>query len=37
LVLVIPGLILQNGMVVEAFAATADVILLTGFVNAITA
>jgi uncharacterized membrane protein YjjP (DUF1212 family) len=37
LVLVIPGLILQNGMVVEAFAATADVILLTGYVNAITA
>ena len=37
LVLVLPGLILQNGMVVEAFAATADVILLTGYVNAITA
>ena len=37
LVLVIPGLILQNAMVVEAFAATGDVILLTGFVNAITA
>ena len=37
LVLVIPGLILQNAMVVEAFAATADVILLTGYVNAITA
>jgi hypothetical protein len=37
LVTVIPGLILQNGMVVKAFAATADVILLTGFVNAIVA
>ena len=37
LVLVVPGLILQNSMVVNAFAATADVILLTGFVNAITA
>jgi hypothetical protein len=37
LVLVIPGLILQNAMVVKAFAATADVILLTGYVNAITA
>ena len=37
LVLVVPGLILQNGMVVEAFAATGDVILLTGYVNAITA
>jgi hypothetical protein len=35
LVTVIPGLILQNAKVVEAFAATADVILLTGFVNAI--
>ena len=37
LVLVIPGLILQNEMVVEAFAATGDVILLSGFVNSITA
>ena len=37
LVLVVPGLILQTAMVVEAFAATADVILLPGFVNAITA
>ena len=37
LVLVVPGLILQNSMVVKAFAATADVILLSGFVNAITA
>jgi hypothetical protein len=35
LVLVIPGLILQNAKVVKAFAATADVILLSGFVNAI--
>ena len=37
LVTVIPGLILQNAKVVKAFAATADVILLSGFVNAITA
>jgi hypothetical protein len=37
LVLVVPGLILQNSKVVKAFAATADVILLTGYVNAITA
>lgn len=37
LVLVIPGLILQNSKVVKAFAGTADVILLTGFVNSITA
>jgi len=36
LVLVIPGLILQNSKVVKAFAATADVILLTGFVNQIS-
>ena len=35
LVTLIPGLILQNAKVVKAFAATADVILLTGFVNAI--
>jgi hypothetical protein len=37
LVTVIPGLILQNSKVVKAFAGTADVILLTGFVNSITA
>ena len=37
LVLVVPGLILQNSKVVKAFAGTADVILLTGYVNAITA
>lgn len=35
LVLVVPGLILQNSKVVKAFAGTADAILLTGFVNAI--
>lgn len=37
LVTMIPGLILQNARVVKAFAGTADVILLTGFVNSITA
>jgi hypothetical protein len=37
LVTIIPGLILQNAKVVKAFAGTADVILLTGFVNAIEA
>jgi len=37
LVLIVPGLILQNSKVVKAFAGTADVILLTGYVNAITA
>lgn len=37
LVTVIPGLILQNTLAVKAFAGTANVILLSGFVNAITA
>jgi len=37
LVTIIPGLILQNAKVVKAFAGTADVVLLSGFVNAITA
>lgn len=36
LMLVVPGLILQNGMVVKAFAGTADVIMISGFVNSIT-
>lgn len=35
LTLVLPGLILQNGMVLTAFAGTADVILITGYVNRI--
>ena len=37
LVLVVAGLILQNSKIVKAFAGTADVLLLTGFVNSITA
>ena len=37
LVTLVPGLVLQNSKVVKAFAATADVILLFGFVNAIEA
>ena len=37
LVTIIAGLVLQNAKVVKAFAGTADVILLTGFVNSITA
>ncbi|MBN1250094.1 MAG: hypothetical protein JXC32_20685 [Anaerolineae bacterium] len=37
LVLVAPGLLLQNELVVKAFAGTADVILIHGFVNRITA
>jgi len=36
LFLVAPGLILQNGMVVKAFAATANVITLNGYVNTMT-
>lgn len=36
-VLVVPGLILQNDLVVKAFAGTGDVILIGGFVNRITA
>ena len=34
--LVVPGLILQNTLVVTAFASTANVITLSGFVNSIT-
>lgn len=34
--LVVPGLILQNEMVVKAFASVANVITLSGFVNRIT-
>lgn len=36
LVPVVPGLILQNGLYVKAFAATTAVITLFGFVNSIT-
>lgn len=34
---VAPGLLLQNSLVVSAFAGTADVITIHGFVNRITA
>ena len=34
--LIVPGLILQNGMVVTAFASIANVITISGFVNSIT-
>ena len=37
LVLVTPGLLLQNGLLIKAFAGTADVIMIHGFVNRITA
>lgn len=36
LVLVVPGLILQNSLVVTAFAASANVIAISGWVNSIT-
>ena len=36
LALVIPGLLLTNELVVKAFAGTADVIVLHGFVNRIS-
>jgi hypothetical protein len=35
LTLVLPGLILQNSLVLSAFAGTANAILLTGYVNRI--
>ncbi len=36
LVPIVPGFVLQNGMVVTAFASVANVITLNGFVNTIT-
>jgi hypothetical protein len=36
LIPIIPGLILQNGMVVKAFASVANVVTIIGFVNRIT-
>lgn len=36
LVLVVPGLVLNNGLAVTAFAATTAVITIHGFVNRIT-
>jgi hypothetical protein len=36
LIPLVPGLILQNGMVVKAFAGTTNVITIVGFVNSIT-
>lgn len=35
LMLIIPGLLLQNGLVVKAFAGTTNVIDIVGFVNRI--
>jgi hypothetical protein len=34
--LIVPGLILQNSVVVKAFASTGNVVVITGFVNRIT-
>ena len=36
LILIIPGLTLTGGLVVRAFAATANVLLINGYVNRIT-
>lgn len=36
LVLVCPGLVLNNGLIVRAFAGTANVIALSGYVNRIS-
>ena len=34
---IVPGLLIQNGLVVKAFAGTADVLVIHGFVNRIVA
>ena len=36
LVLIAPGILLQNSLVIKAFAASANVITLTGYVNRIS-
>jgi hypothetical protein len=36
-VLVCPGLLLQNSLVIKAFAAAANVVMINGYVNRITA
>ena len=36
-VLVCPGLLLQNGLIIKAFAAAANVVMINGYVNRITA
>lgn len=37
LVLVVPGWIIQNSLVIKAFCASANVVMIGGYVNAITA
>ena len=34
--LIVPGLVLQNGLYVKAFASVANVVTLSGYVNSIT-
>lgn len=36
LLLIVPGFILQNGAVVKAYASAANVVVIFGYVNAIT-
>lgn len=36
LLLIVPGLVLQNALVVKAFAATTNVITIQGFVNRVS-
>ena len=36
LILVVPGLVLQNGLAIKAFADTVNVLCLSGWVNRIT-
>jgi hypothetical protein len=36
LVVIVPGLLLQNSLYVRAFCETANVVMVTGFVNRIT-
>jgi hypothetical protein len=36
LIPIVPGLILQNGMVVKAFSSAANVVTIIGFVNSMT-
>jgi hypothetical protein len=36
LVLIAPGILLQNSLVIKAFAATANVVTITGYVNRIS-
>jgi hypothetical protein len=37
LMLIVPGLLLQNGLTIGAFASVANVLVIHGFVNRITA